>query len=126
MPHAASKKVLLVEDDDLLRQSLCGLVGALGYEAVPAGSGEEALRRCLGDKIDLVLTDYRLVAMDGIDLILTLRKWGVNVPCILISGYLSEEARQRAREIRVTEILRKPGELARLQFLLPDLLGRAA
>ena len=78
MPHAASKKVLLVEDDDLLRQSLCGLVGALGYEAVPAGSGEEALSRCLEDTIDLVLTDYRLLAMNGIDLILNLRQSGVN------------------------------------------------
>ncbi|HEX9007466.1 MAG TPA: response regulator [Bacteroidota bacterium] len=121
--HASLKRVLLVEDDDLLRKSLSGLVGALGYEPVAVESAEEALRRVHQVPVDLVLTDYRLLAMNGIDLIVNLRKSGLNVPCVLISGFLSEEVRQRARDIRVAEVLRKPGDIARLGDLLEQFLG---
>ncbi len=121
--HASLKKVLLVEDDDLLRKSLSGLVGALGYEPVAVESAEEALRRVHQVPVDLVLTDYRLLAMNGIDLIVNLRKSGLNVPCVLISGFLSEEVRQRALDIRVAEVLRKPGDIARLGDLLDKFLG---
>jgi CheY-like chemotaxis protein len=121
-----TKRVLLVEDDDLLRKSLSGYIGALGYEVIAADSAEEALLLCRPGNVDLVLTDYRLLTMNGIDLILTLRKSGLDVPCILISGFLSEEDRRRALEIRVTDILRKPWDLPRLQDLLPNLLGEVA
>ncbi len=121
--HAALKRVLLVEDDDLLRKSLSGLVGALGYEPVAVESAEEALRRVHQVPVDLVLTDYRLLAMNGIDLIVNLRKSGLNVPCVLISGFLSEEVRQRALDVRVSEVLRKPGDIARLGDLLDKFLG---
>jgi len=120
------KRVLLVEDDDLLRKSLSGYIGALGYEVIAADSAEEALLLCGPGSVDLVLTDYRLLTMNGIDLILTLRKSGLDVPCILISGFLSDEDRRRALEIRVTDILRKPWDLPRLQDLLPNLLGEVA
>ena len=121
--QTALKKVLLVEDDDLLRKSLSGLVGALGYEPVAVESAEEALRRIHQVPVDLVLTDYRLLAMNGIDLILNLRRSGLDVPCVLISGFLSEEVRQRAIDIHVSEVLRKPGDLARLGDPLESLLG---
>ncbi len=117
------KKVLLVEDDDLLRKSLSGLVGALGYEPVAVESAEEALCRIHQVPVDMVLTDYRLLAMNGIDLIVNLRKAGLDVPCVLISGFLSEEVRQRALDIHVADVLRKPGDLARLGNLLESLLG---
>ncbi len=120
------KKVLLVEDDDLLRKSLCGLITVLGYEPLPAGSGEEALRFAHQEMVDLVLTDYRLLTMNGIDLILALRRSGIDIPCILISGYLSDEVHQRALDLHIAGILRKPGDLARLGEVLPELLGEAA
>jgi CheY-like chemotaxis protein len=93
---------------------------------IAADSAEEALLLCRPGNVDLVLTDYRLLTMNGIDLILTLRKSGLDVPCILISGFLSDEDRRRALEIRVTDILRKPWDLPRLQDLLPNLLGEVA
>jgi CheY-like chemotaxis protein len=124
--ETASKRVLLVEDDDLLRKSLSGFIGSLGYEVIAADSAEEALLLCQAGRVDLVLTDYRLLTMNGIDLILNLRKSGLDVPCVLISGFLSDEDRKRALDIRVSDILRKPWDLPRLQDLLPNLLGEVA
>lgn len=119
------KRVLVVEDDELFRRSLCGYVSALGYEPVSAESAERAMELCATTPVDLILTDYQLISSNGIDLILALRNACVSVPSVLISGYLSEEVRNRAASLQVAAILRKPTDLGRLPELLPALLGEA-
>lgn len=124
--RAENKRILLVEDDELFRRSLLSYLGILGYEAVVAASAEEALEKQEHEPIDLVLTDFHLLRMNGIDLVRTLRSTGSKIPAILISGFLSEEVRQMASEVRIDAVLRKPADLLKLKDLLPGLLGTMA
>ncbi len=124
--RAAVKRILLVEDDELFRRSLLSYLGILGYEAVVAGSAEEALEKQEHEPVDLVLTDFHLLRMNGIDLVRALRSAGSQSPAILISGFLSEEVRQMANDVRIDAVLRKPADLLRLKDLLPGLLGTVA
>lgn len=124
--RAVVKRILLVEDDELFRRSLLSYIGILGYEAVVAASAEEALEKQEHEPVDLVLTDFHLLRMNGIDLVRTLRSTGSQIPAILISGFLSEEVRQMARDVRINAVLRKPADLLKLKELIPGLLSAAA
>jgi DNA-binding response OmpR family regulator len=121
-----AKRVLVVEDDELFRRSLAGFVSAMGYVALPAQSAEEALVLSSQGNVDLVLTDYQLIHENGLDLIRVLRARGMNVPTILLSGYLSDEVRAQAQGMAIAAILKKPGDIALLGNVLPELLGEAS
>lgn len=122
------KRILLVEDDELFRRSLLSYLGILGYETVVAESAEEALEKEKQERehIGLVLTDFHLLRMNGIDLVRNLRSAGLKIPAILISGFLSEEVRQMATEARIDAVLRKPADLMKLKDLIPGLLSSPA
>jgi two-component system capsular synthesis sensor histidine kinase RcsC len=118
-----TKVVLVVEDDELFRRSLSGLVEALGYHVLCAESAEEALALSNAAHVDLLLTDYQLVNDNGLDLIRQLRSRGTIVPSVLISGFLSDDVKEEARGLAVTAILKKPSDVGLLTEMLPDLLG---
>lgn len=118
-----AKRVLVVEDDELFRRSLCTFVSALGYEPEAASSADEALRVISRNPVDLVLTDYHLQTSNGLDLIEALRASGPIVPSVLLSGYLSDDVHRRASHLHVDAVLRKPVDLEQLSGLIPSLLG---
>ena len=60
----------------------------LGYGIVTACNGDDALERFAPQKFDLVVTDYKMPRMDGLELIDNLRKLGPDVPIVLISGFV--------------------------------------
>ena len=122
----SGKRILVVEDDDLFRRSLCGLVHSLGYDVIQADGIDAALKLCESTRIDLVLTDYQLVGNTGVDLISAMRKSGIEVPFVVISGYPADIIRERSHGVIFAAYLRKPAELYKLQDLLPDLLGDMA
>ena len=79
--------VLLVDDNPdgiLARQSV---LQELGYRVASADSGAEALKRVESERFDLVITDFRMQPMDGLELIRELRKRGFTSPIILLSGF---------------------------------------
>jgi len=118
-----TKRVLVVEDDDLFRKSVSCLVEALGYEVISAVSAEEALIMANVHHVDLLLTDYQLLNDNGLDLIKQLRSRGMDVPSVLISGYLSESVLEEAEAMDITAILKKPADVGLLTEILPELLG---
>jgi CheY-like chemotaxis protein len=124
--HSSIKRILLVEDDELFRKSLLTFIGIMGYEAVVATSAEEALAKEEKEPVDLVLTDYNLLRMNGIDMVRTLRSTGRKIPAILISGFLSDEVQKMASDARIDVVLKKPADLLKLRDLLPGLLSPIA
>jgi CheY-like chemotaxis protein len=79
---------LLVDDEELVRQSTADMLTELGYQVVEAASAEEALRIVRnGARIDLILTDHLMPGMTGVDLARTLVERRPDLPVVLISGY---------------------------------------
>lgn len=80
--------ILLVDDNRdgvLARQSV---LEELGYQVVPAHSGADALQRIEKQTFDLVITDYKMSPMDGLQLIAELRRRAFSNPIILLSGFV--------------------------------------
>jgi len=93
------RKVLVVEDDESLRGALERLLGLAGFPAVVYGSAEELLAAGSAKDAACVVSDLRLPALSGLDLLAALRARGSRAPLILITAYdepgLAQEATRR-------------------------------
>jgi CheY-like chemotaxis protein len=84
---SAHATILLVDDnrDGILARS--SVLEELGYRVVPASCGLEALRLAEQEHFDLVITDYKMEPIDGLELIRKLREGNYNGPMILLTGF---------------------------------------
>ncbi|WP_180540287.1 response regulator [Nevskia soli] len=85
--HVPSR-ILLVDDNTRGNFGRKMLLEQESYVVETASSGEEALDLFLRDPFDLVVTDYRMKKMDGLELIAQLRRQPVAVPIVLLSGFV--------------------------------------
>lgn len=87
-PPALHARILLVDDN---ANGLCArktVLEELGHRISTASSGADALEQFSPQKFDLVVTDYRMPRMDGLELIGRLRKVAPELPIVLISGFV--------------------------------------
>jgi CheY-like chemotaxis protein len=79
-------RILLVDDNTIVRDMLVDLVGSLGYRADAAANGEEALALFDHGQYGVVLTDLLMPGMSGWDVLAALRQRDPHVPVIIITG----------------------------------------
>jgi CheY-like chemotaxis protein len=119
---AQTRHALLVEDDDEMRRLLYFVLTRNGFRVTEARDGSEALewlgsllvmdRR--GKNLDLVVTDQRMPAFSGLDVIEAMRFSGLRAPAILITAFGDAQTHERAGSLGAVEVLDKPFELSRL------------
>src|SRR5207302_696301 len=88
MPPA--KKILIVDDEAMIRKAVHLALEKEGYEVVEAETGAEALRRIELSKPDLILLDIMLPDVSGFDVCRDIRKAGLRVPIIILSAKTEE------------------------------------
>jgi len=91
MRWAMSDRVLIVDDDESLRESLELVLAAEGFEVVTAPDGSVALGRLEASTFDVVLCDVRMPGMDGIELLPQLVRRLPGTPVIMMSAYGTDE-----------------------------------
>ncbi|HEX8444607.1 MAG TPA: response regulator [Allosphingosinicella sp.] len=83
-----SLSILLVDDQELVREGTAEMIRDLGHQVVEAGGGAEALAKlAAGFAADVVITDYKMPRMDGAELARRLRRDYPSIPILLITGY---------------------------------------
>jgi CheY-like chemotaxis protein len=80
------KTILVVEDEDKVRQDLCNILRDVGYHIQEAANGKAGLQAYAEYGPNLVITDIAMPEVDGIELIRTIRKANLKIPIIAISG----------------------------------------
>jgi two-component system response regulator AtoC len=103
-----SQRVLIVDDDESLRDSLALVLGAEGFDVAVAASGEEALDRLEACAPDLVLCDLRMPGLTGLDLVPELARRRPEATLILMSAYASDELALEAMRRGAYDYLAKP------------------
>ena len=112
-------RVLIVDDDELLRKSLCAIVAEGGWATAEAGDGREALDRLAGFDADVIVTDLVMPRMDGIEFLKTLRASGDERPAIVLTGFGSlDKALSTVHDLRAYWFLEKPVKTGALKALL--------
>jgi PAS domain S-box-containing protein len=122
------RRVLVVEDNDVMRTLLSRNAADFGCEVEALASGEAALARLQGGaRFDLMLLDWHLPGLDGLATARSLRTVGNPIPIILITGGEPEVARAKTGKGDIQGILSKPVTRSTLHdTMLNVLLGQAA
>jgi len=122
----ALRKVLVVDDDPAVRKSFDRVLTGKGYAVITAESGEEALRKLNEEKYDLVYSDIRMPGMNGLEVaekIKARRPW---TPVVIITGYGTDVAEERAKAAGVSRFLHKPLSPAMIEDSARDVLAAPA
>jgi CheY-like chemotaxis protein len=107
------KKILLVDDVELVIKSLSILLNKKGYDTASAKTGGEAVQKAKEADFDLIICDVILPDIDGIETIKQIRAYLAEsnkkpVPEILISGYTDRDKYEKAQRLEVAGYLFKP------------------
>ncbi len=85
------KKILIVEDDKALLETFKSFLESENFKVVSSGDGEEGFRLACQEKIDLVLLDFTLPSLSGLEICKRLRAKGIITPIIMLTGEKKEE-----------------------------------
>ena len=108
---SAEERILVIEDDDSLREDLVMVLSDEGYWVQSAASGLAALELAHRQNFDLVVSDIRMAGMDGLDTLERLQQQHPSVATLIITGFTAEADSIRAVRLGVGDYLKKPFEL---------------
>jgi nitrogen regulation protein NR(I) len=111
----SAAKVLLIEDDPGIRDTLQRVLAGEGHEVTVERRGDEGLSRANTNEFNVVITDLRLPGLDGLDLVRQLHSAQPRLPIILITAFGTTETAIEAMKFGAYDYLLKP-------FEVPDLL----
>ena len=109
LPHA---RLLVVDDDQLIRELHARVLIVAGYEVETAEDGVDALERLAKEPFDLVVTDNYMPRLSGSNIALTLRSAGSRIPVVMVSGSLATTPLPAGVAREVFAALRKPARSA--------------
>jgi CheY-like chemotaxis protein len=103
--------LLIVDDDEGLRETLFELFSGEGATVFTASNGEEALQISLVEKIDLILSDIKMPVMDGMDLLKSIGDSDHKIPFVWLMSGESELTEEAAIALGAQGLLNKPFKL---------------
>lgn len=109
-------KILLLEDEYMLRISITEFLDDLGFEVVQFSNGEKAFDAIYESHFDLFLLDVNVPGMNGFDLLRTLRKEGNKTPAIFLTSMVNVNDLQEGYKSGCCDYIRKPFDLTELQI----------
>jgi CheY-like chemotaxis protein len=101
-------KVLIADDDRLVRQMLADLLADLGHAVVAAEDGAQAVDLCTREAPDLLILDFLMPKLSGLDALQALRARGVRVPAVLLTAISDQSFRAVEGADAVHVLLPKP------------------
>jgi CheY-like chemotaxis protein len=115
--------ILVVDDDKDVAISIVRALEVLGHTAATCVHAQEAFDVLGTQSFDLLLVDYRMPEMTGLDLVTLLREEGHKIPAIMMTGHFATEDRVRVEQLGISAILRKPITLPVLSHALEEQLA---
>jgi DNA-binding NtrC family response regulator len=125
MPISSQSRILVVDDELLIRWSLGEALTAAGYAVVEGRDAAEA-RQAIRDrdhKPDLVVLDYRLPDSNDLGLLTTIRNEAPTVPVILMTAYGTAEVEKGALDLGAYRVVSKPFEVHDMASLVTEALA---
>lgn len=114
-------KILVIEDEFLIRENLLERLGAEGFDTVGAENGSDGIKLAIADKPDLIICDVMMPEVDGYEVLKTLRQnpHTAAVPFIFLTAKADKAALRQGMELGADDYLTKP-------FTKTELLGAVA
>jgi len=117
-------KVLVVDDEQGMREFLTVLLEKQGHRVTAAADGERALQLVAEQPPDLVISDLRMPNVDGIGLLAGIRKQHPELPVILITAYASSDSAIQAMRLGADDYITKPFRIEEIRLVVEKALAR--
>jgi len=105
---SAQPKVLIVDDEERFRATMCKLLTVRGVEAVTAGSGKEAIEKLRQNPYDVVILDVRMPEMGGVQVLSEIKKIDPQAEVIIMTGYASVDTAKEIMKLGAYDYVLKP------------------
>lgn len=117
------KRILVVEDDESLRETVQDWLGFEKFMVETAADGQEAVEQLQVNDFDLIVLDWQLPHLNGIEVLRRYRGAGGTTPVLFLSGMSSAQEKQACLEAGATEFLPKPFQLQDLSKAIKKIIG---
>jgi DNA-binding NtrC family response regulator len=107
-------KILVVDDDPGILETLSDVLAVTGYATSMASSGHAAIAKAKANKFDLVLMDVRMPGLNGVQTLHALRALDPHVSVIMMTAYTGDELVEESQRTTGFEVLSKPLDLDRV------------
>ncbi|MFP4313435.1 MAG: response regulator, partial [Alphaproteobacteria bacterium] len=125
-----SQKILVIEDNQVNRRVIAGLLEKLDHRPHTVASGEEALNKITQEQFDLVITDVNLEGMSGIETTKTIRslpdKKKASIPIVALSGNVQKSDIDSYYAAGMNDFLAKPIDHKKLENVILELCGQGS
>ncbi|MEE8111572.1 MAG: response regulator, partial [Acidobacteriota bacterium] len=118
------EKLLIVDDEQGMRDLLSIMLRKQGYEVDVAESGEEAISRVTREEYDLLVTDISMPGLDGLTVLRRVREIAPELPTILITAYASTESAIEALKLGAYDYIVKPFDVEEFKIVISHTLER--
>lgn len=117
-----ARKILVVDDEKLVRWTIETFLKSWGYEVYSAGDPKEALEIFSKSAIELVITDLKMPGMNGIELAREIKSKNPKVKIILVTGYNTPQVEREAKEVGISHALSKPIKAEVIKNVIEEVL----
>jgi DNA-binding NtrC family response regulator len=101
-------KILVVDDEDIVRTSCSRTLSPEGYDVRLAKNGAEGLKMASEERFDLVLTDLKMPDMDGIEVLRIIKEQWPETAVIIVTGYQTVDTAVKAIKLGAYDYIEKP------------------
>ncbi|TET86600.1 MAG: response regulator [Dehalococcoidia bacterium] len=123
MMEVKKRKILLVEDEPVVRESLRDWLVEDGYDVDVAEDGEEALKKIKGEEFGVIVLDLKLPGIDGLQVFEEAKELKSETMGVIITAYPSKETREKAQRLGLLDYLAKPFKAEDLEKIISGALG---
>jgi two-component system nitrogen regulation response regulator NtrX len=124
MPRSAKAKILIVDDEKNILETLTGIIEDEGHEVITASSGEKALTLFSESSPDIVLMDVWMPGMDGIETLKIMKEKNSDACVIMISGHSTIDTAVHAIKLGAYDFMEKPLALEKVTILVSRALEK--
>ena len=123
------KRILVIDDEELIIRSLSKLLEKNGFEAFVAKSGQDALIMVEEENFNLIISDIRMPGLNGIEAVKGIYKIiqereAEKPPVIFITGYTNEECKKEAKALNPIDYIYKPFDISNLVNRIKSTLSK--
>ncbi len=119
-----SKKILIIDDEASIVELISDILTKYNYEPIAATKWTDALDAIGHKHPDLILLDLKMPTIDGASILEFIRDEGIELPVIIVSGFITDQVSQELSKFGVSGFIRKPFQVAQLTGEIDRVLGQ--